>query len=383
MFLVLEKSELKTIYSGDLLRFIMKGIKFITQKLKQSLSYRIRKLKESDWYQKILFTKMTKFSSETNWLALTYDNDKHTDGAGAQLQRIYGIYALSRLLKMKYIHTPLGYLDYQGIAALEANSLNQEILSKYNKIFSLPSDLTLPDKFVKYDCKNKLSLTILEQLKNEAEKNQTFILARIRYPYAITDVYPESYEVLKEISPFSFSQSSVIRIAVHVRRGDLLFIESYNKRILPNQYYIQVMQQLVEIMNKLNLKYEFELYTELPTKTFTITPEHQGVSKQISESIIVDPSASKIEEFDTIPNLKKFINTDAIESMERMASAHIVIISHSSFSYLPSLLNKKGIIIYHKFWHSPLKKWIIADDNGNFAQDKFIQNFRDNFDICY
>jgi hypothetical protein len=359
----------------------MNGRQFISQKLKQSWLYRIRKLQESVWYQKILFWQMTKFASPTSWLALTYDNEKHTDGAGAQLQRIYGIYALSRLLKMPYIHTPLTYLDYQGVAALETNSFNQEILSKYNQVFSLASDLSLPAQFSEYHCQNKVSLTVLAQLKQKAEQNQTFIVARIRYPYAITDNYPECYEVLKEISPFPFPESSVIRIAVHVRRGDLLFIKSYNKRILPNQYYLQIMQQLVEIMNKLNLKYEFELYTELPTKTFTITPEQQGISKQISESIVVDPTASKIEEFDVIPHLKKFINTDPIESMERMASAHIVVISHSSFSYLPSLLNQKGIIIYHQFWHSPLKQWIVADDNGNFSQAKLSKILKNNFNL--
>jgi hypothetical protein len=31
-------------------------------------------------------------------LVLTYDNTKLTDGAGAQLQRIYGTYAVARFL---------------------------------------------------------------------------------------------------------------------------------------------------------------------------------------------------------------------------------------------------------------------------------------------
>lgn len=43
------------------------------------------------------------------------------DGAGAQLQRIYGIYAVSRFLGAYYIHTPLKKFGYQGLAALEVN----------------------------------------------------------------------------------------------------------------------------------------------------------------------------------------------------------------------------------------------------------------------
>lgn len=341
------------------------------------------KLKESPWYQKFSDWKMITFCKQSKWLAITYDNQGHKDGAGAQLQRIYGVYALSRFLKVYYIHTPLSYIDYQGISALESNSFNHDVASQYNQIFSIPSDINCPDKFMEINV-NNISLSKLIDLKSTAEKNKIFTLVKIRYPYNITDSYPHAYEVLKSITPFNFSDSSnsqIICIAVHVRRGDLTFIEQYNKRILPNNYYIQIMQQLSQILTELNVKYEFELYTELPTKTFTISPEQEGLSAPITESIIVDPSVNKIEEFDVIPNLKKFINTDAIEAMEKMASAHIVVISHSSFSYLPSLLNQKGIIIYHKFWHSPLQDWIIADDNGDFSTETFTEKFRKNFNL--
>lgn len=347
--------------------------------IKKQLSL-LPKLKQSTWYQKFSDWKMITFALPSKWLAITYDNQGHQDGAGAQLQRIYGIYALSRFLKVYYIHTPLNYIDYQGISSLESNSFDDEIASRYNQIFSIPSDIICPKKFVEINI-NNISLSKLIDLKLTAQKNKTFTLIKIRYPYNINDAYPQCYEILKSITPFNFpdNNSSIIRIAVHVRRGDLTFIKQYSKRILPNHYYIRVMQQLSQILTGLNLKYQFELYTELPTKTFTISPEQQGVSAPITESIVVDPNVSKIEEFDVIPNLTKFINTDAIETMERMALAHVVIISHSSFSYLPSLLNQKGVIIYHQFQHSPLQDWVIADDNGNFSAEKFRDKFRKNF----
>ncbi|MCX6957081.1 MAG: hypothetical protein NT164_00835 [Verrucomicrobiae bacterium] len=40
-------------------------------------------------------------------VALTYANDVIMDGAGAQLHRIYTIYALSRHLGVSYFHSPL------------------------------------------------------------------------------------------------------------------------------------------------------------------------------------------------------------------------------------------------------------------------------------
>ena len=50
-------------------------------------------------------------------LAVTYDQNGR-DGLGSQLQRIYGLYALSRALDLKYVHTPLGHVDYQGLMPL-------------------------------------------------------------------------------------------------------------------------------------------------------------------------------------------------------------------------------------------------------------------------
>jgi len=347
--------------------------------IKKQLSF-LAKLKQYPLYQKFSDWKAITFCLQNEWLAITYDNQGHQDGAGAQLQRIYGIYALSRFLKVYYIHTPLSYIDYQGISSLESNSFDHEIAYRYNQIFSIPSDIICPKEFVEINV-NNISLSKLIDLKLTAKKNQNFTLVKIRYPYDISDNYPQCYEILKSITPFKFldNNSSIIRIAVHVRRGDLTFIKQYNKRILPNDYYIRVMQQLSQILTELNLQYQFELYTELPTKTFTISPEQKGISAPITESIVVDPNVSKIEEFDVIPNLKKFINTDAMETMERMAVAHVVVISHSSFSYLPSLLNQKGVIIYHQFQHSPLEDWIIADDNGNFSAERFTDKFRKNF----
>ena len=40
-------------------------------------------------------------------IVLTYNADASHEGAGAQLQRMYGIYALSRFLSVPYRHTPL------------------------------------------------------------------------------------------------------------------------------------------------------------------------------------------------------------------------------------------------------------------------------------
>lgn len=77
-------------------------------------------------------------------VALTYANDVIMDGAGAQLHRIYTIYALSRHLGVSYFHSPLFELRYQGLAALEKNERDAKIVERYNSLFTLPSDVVVP-----------------------------------------------------------------------------------------------------------------------------------------------------------------------------------------------------------------------------------------------
>jgi hypothetical protein len=73
-------------------------------------------------------------------LALTYYNSPMTDGVGAQLQRIYGIYAIARFLGASYLHTPLRRVNYQGLSSVEKNFGDPDFHVAFNAIFHLESD---------------------------------------------------------------------------------------------------------------------------------------------------------------------------------------------------------------------------------------------------
>ena len=78
-------------------------------------------------------------------LVLTYSNTALTDGVGAQLHRIYGIYAISRLLGVPYLHSPLARVGYQGLAALEANAADPAFHHEFNDLFHIRSDVAASD----------------------------------------------------------------------------------------------------------------------------------------------------------------------------------------------------------------------------------------------
>ena len=308
------------------------------QKLKKILGKRIYII----WYWRAML------SPQTNLLAVTYANQKKTDGPGSQLQRIYGIYAISKFLKVKYIHSPLFKVDYYNFETLEAKTASQEMLSEYNQIFTIPSDINLPDNCIIKEIGNP-DLNTLYTLKREAVKNNTFTLVKIVLPYKITDSYPETYQAVKKISPFIALKGFPLRVAMHIRRGELFLVAP--ERLLPNHYYISVATKVCKSLKNLNLPYKFEIYTEVALQ---------------------NPEANKLEEFQFIPNLEIFVNSHPIEPLRKMATADILIISHSSYSYLASLLNIKGTIIYNNFWHKPLNNWLIADDSGDFSEQKLL-----------
>ena len=302
-------------------------------------------------------------------IALTYANDIMMDGLGAQLQRIYGIYALSRFYNVPYIHSPLKEVEYQGLLALEKNSNSGDIRDKYNQIFTIPSDIKLPKNAITRYLETPKPSDIKHLIK-EAQKKNEFYLVRILGPQSITDKNPEIYRPLKALSPFPCIPSDTFRVAIHVRRGDLFVVDS--DRMLPNSYYISSTMKIVEALETLDIPFVCELYTEVPSKAFVVTPQHPGICGRIDHPIAIDPEMNHLEDFDVIPNLHLYVNLDPVETLNRMTTSDTLIMSRSSFSYMSALFSQ-GIIIYHPFWHSPLKEWLVSDINGNMSSERLIE----------
>ena len=55
-------------------------------------------------------------------------------------------------------------------------------------------------------------------------------------------------------------------IGIHVRRGELYVVESH--RMLPNHFYIDNCNKIIEILNNKNIPFKIELYTEIPDKKY-------------------------------------------------------------------------------------------------------------------
>jgi hypothetical protein len=296
-------------------------------------------------------------------LAITYANERLRDGAGAQLQRIYGIYAVSRFLDVPYVHSPIGAIGYQGLEALENNSGFEHLLSEYNRVFHIPSDMDVPEKRATRDLVHA-DIEFIKAIRSSGYDGAEFSLIRILFPYAVTDKYPESYRFAKAVSPFQYRGSAAFRLAIHVRRGELYVVDSH--RMLPNSYYVSCALAFQEILSKLNIPFVCELYTETARKKFEVTPQHHGIFGRISQNTVVDPANDRLEDFDVISNLKKYVNLNPIETLRRMATADALILSVSSFSTVAAILSPNCIVLCCPPPSSPMKDWLTWGKDGKF-----------------
>jgi hypothetical protein len=303
-------------------------------------------------------------------LVLTYHNDVWTDGAGAQLQRIYGTYAVSRLLGARYLHSPLFRVDYQGLSALEETVNDPSYHDAFNELCWIDSDVLPTDVFRTMEVAN-LTTEVLEGLATvpgNAGGAEGMWLLKVTLPYGIADRFPDCYEVCKEVSPFASvpRRGRPLRVAIHVRQGDLLVVDSH--RMLPHGYFVAVAQRVAAALDAVGVDYRMELHTELPTREFTVTPGHLGIVGDISAPVVLRPEMSSLDEFSVLPNLGLFVNERAIDCLRKLATADILVMSRSSFSYLAAILNRNGVVLYHPFWHSGPSSWIPVGPNGDFDQ---------------
>lgn len=306
-------------------------------------------------------------------LALTYDNARMTDGAGAQLHRIYGLYSVSRLLGAVYRHSPLLRVDYQGLSALERNAADPDFHCALNDLFQIGSDAVPAGDW--HDIRlYDLSLDIIDELVAMVDGGATGgrpILARLTLPHGIADRIPDCYEVCKEISPFASSprEGRAWRVAIHVRRGELFAVDS--DRMLANRYYIAVAQNIARVLGPLGIDYRMELHTEIPSREFVVEPDHHGIANRIGGPKLVSPDMCRLDEFGVLPNLACYVNEAAIDCLRRLATADILVMSRSSFSYLAAILNRKGVILYHPFWHAAPSSWVTVGADGHFDPSDF------------
>ncbi|MDR6102843.1 hypothetical protein QE369_003040 [Agrobacterium larrymoorei] len=298
---------------------------------------------------------------------LTYANDYHTDGAGAQLYRIFGVYALTRMYGFNYHHTPMHKIDHQGIEILEGKPLDKEFALPFNKLCQIENDKILPHNIKTVTIPNP-KMGFERALYRQWSRGP--ILVRIAHPHYILDRVPHAWGACKMVTPFQKrTRSKPLRIAIHVRRGDVHILDK--DRLLPNSYYIRNAKFVKMILDELDIPHVIDIHSEAPRKDTTVNPEAPGVY-DLARPVTIKAGVDNFEEFQELgEDVRYHINRPAIESFSEIANADIIVTSKSAFSYLAAILSPSALVLYFPFWHAPLEDWFTTDIGGNFDLARF------------
>jgi len=300
---------------------------------------------------------------------LTYDPLRLRDGAGAQLQRVMGIFAVSRALGWGYVHTPMLRIE-QGLRTARGDEVEDQI-SRWNALFKLPNSGHLGGcgavsvhtptiDPISWGTSTDGCLHAYIDVPSLADVvalggacNGRSVVLHVGRAQRIVDAFPELFssptvrfaDALPWFPPRRAAPRAHARVAMHVRRGDLFL--QMGDRMLPNSYYISLAQTVGRALTALNVPHVFELYSEAVVVPTNVT-WGDGI-------VLLTPEQNAFADFNVLHPLEQRINTDPVEDIQRLASADVLITSKSSFSYVAGMFFEpgRGLVIYHPFENQP------------------------------
>jgi hypothetical protein len=291
-------------------------------------------------------------------LYLGYDNGP-SDGGGAQLHRIMNLYCIARGFSIKYVHFPITHIGYKGLYHLENNIEHDDVIeTTFNSFFTPntycidPSDLPAAIQIIKIP---ELSLQHILEYKRQSISTQTNILLQAGLSRPILERTPDLYRFAPELFPPHPASDRPFTVDIHVRRGELFVVDSW--RMLPNSYYVSIIQLLNQLLPLFTTNYKIKVHTEVPTKPTTILPDTHGISNRITNPVTISSKDLCLEEFE-LPHVEMCLNEQPVETLRAFATSDLFVMSHSSFSVVGAAVNKSGIILYHPFWHNPAPYWL-------------------------
>eukprot|EP01083_Nonionella_stella_P020937 58067_1 len=151
---------------------------------------------------------------------------------------------------------------------------------------------------------------------------------------------------------------SDFNIGVHIRRGDT--IHSSNHRLLADDYYVHIMKEILyqietNHINELKNDIVFNIYSE---RNLNVT----NLNMLIQQNIVYQNRSV---------SFKYHIDISVKDTIYSLIDSDALILSKSSFSYIPALLSSSKYIYYAAFWHRPVNGWIVVKVDERFGCPKW------------
>jgi hypothetical protein len=295
-------------------------------------------------------------------VSITYANDIHTDGAGAQIHRILGTIALAEALKTPYNHSPIIKLDYHGWDLYLKNEVDAELPRKWETFLGFPEAETPQSKKIHvWDNVRPDDLSGISRWIRDGGQ------ARILLPYPFLDIFSHYLESVRprlldwyDSTPKpSLKKTASFQVAVHVRRGELHLWESH--RMLPNEYYLKIIRELkkhVPADTEFHIHSEGNISTDKGSEELANAERYSQYMKEKSK--IVKKNRDHFDDF-VQEGCILHINEDIFQTFHRCVTSDIFVMSKGSLSYVMGAY-AKGMVFYQPFWHRPLPSWFVMPE---------------------
>jgi len=301
-------------------------------------------------------------------LTLTYDNLAKQDGIGAQLQRIFGIYSISKKFHLGYLHSPIIETAEELAHNVSSDQELKKLLEQINTTFNFPSHSSV--NFDEEIFIHNLNVKILFEVYLRSLITKRNILLRVCLPFGVIDKHPNWYEYagsyLRSTLPITRPQK-LKQVVVHVRHGYKPIVgknDSSAPRFLPLTYYSDALKNILKMQN-LDINNEIVVHTDIPDKSGHWKPfqdsklsELASIGYQIDKNTLAFKGIDlRNNYFSDFPNLTVKYCAPILETLYDMMNADVLLMSRSSFSYISGIVNEKSVYIPRSHGHAKMSRW--------------------------
>jgi len=250
---------------------------------------------------------------------ITYAGRK--DGIGAQMHGVLSLYAYAQLRSLRYIERPLRDIEHEdGLPDWDL---------RWNQFFNLPTEEpSLNEQPV-----------VLRQVTRQLKLDENKLYAATK-AHRFVDYFPGIYRETmphfrRRYAASSFpkkslfrSDSECLKVAVHLRRGDVL--EQRPNRVSSLTEAKTQLDSLRESLRKTGLNHEILVFSQGSPEAFHAL---EG------------------------PNTRLLLDSDLFATLHSMITADVLVTARSALSYVAALYSE-NTVVYKKHLHPPLPGWL-------------------------
>ena len=254
----------------------------------------------------------------------------------------------AKLRGLRYAHTP-----FSNIAHAPENTPMDEWSAAWESFFALGNG-EIPAAEVE-----ARGLRLVEVAKPHRTRLRSRCLHVVAHCHKVTDRHPEEWAALAPVLRQKYLSSpkpvlppdpdDTIRIAVHLRRGDVGATGRFSERFTPDMEVLRRLAHLLDSLGPARERAVVRLFSEG-------NPDDFAPYRELGAALHLDE--------------------DAFETFHHLARSHVIMLAKSTFSYLAGMIGG-ALCLYEPFWHQPLPGWLDFETADTMPRDQLARKVLD------